>query len=252
MSFRVVIPARYDAARLPGKPLLDIGGKPMLQHVHARAVESDALEVIIATDHDRIVAACREFKADVRMTAADHVSGTDRIAEVCQMEGWSAADIIVNLQSDEPMMPPGLIQQVARLLEDFDETEMGTLACPVRTLDEFLDPHVVKVVLDANDDALYFSRAPIPWERGAASAAEQHNYRDGLRHLGLYAYRVATLLRLSSTPSCRLEEVEQLEQLRALYAGIRIRVGLTEEPPGPGVDTEDDLARVRACVNDNL
>ena len=153
MSFRVVIPARYDAARLPGKPLLDIGGKPMLQHVHARAVESDALEVIIATDHDRIVEACREFKADVRMTAADHVSGTDRIAEVCQMEGWSAADIIVNLQSDEPMMPPGLIQQVARLLEDFDETEMGTLACPVRTLDEFLDPHVVKVVLDANDDA---------------------------------------------------------------------------------------------------
>lgn len=249
MSFRVVIPARYQARRLPGKPLLDIGGKPMLQRVYERAVESDALDVLIATDDDKIVAACAEFGADVRMTASDHASGTDRIAEVCQIEGWSAADIVVNLQSDEPMMPPGLIQQVAQLLEDYEEVEMATLACPIRTLDEFLDPHVVKVVLDAGQDALFFSRAPIPWDRSASAVAEQSNYRDSLRHLGLYAYRVATLLRLSSTPTCRLEEVEHLEQLRALHSGIRIRVGLTEEPPGPGIDTEDGLARVRELLN---
>ena len=251
MSFRVVIPARYQARRLPGKPLLDVAGKPLVQHVHQRAVESGAMDVLIATDDDKIVAACRKFDAEVRMTAADHASGTDRIAEVCQMEGWSAADIVINLQGDEPMMPPGLIQQVAGLLEDFEEVEMATLACPIRALDDFLDPHVVKVVLDANRDALYFSRAPIPWDRHAASVSEQDNFRDSLRHLGLYGYRVATLLRLSSTPTCRLEEVEHLEQLRALHAGIRIRVGLTEEPPGPGVDTEDDLTRVRALLNDS-
>ena len=248
VSFRVVIPARYAATRLPGKPLVDIGGKSMVQYVYDRAVESGALHVIVATDDDRVIAACRKFGAESRMTSEEHASGTDRVAEVCVLEGWSAADVVVNLQADEPLMPPSLIRQVAGLLEDFEESEMATLACPVQTMDEYSNPNVVKLVRDTEGNALYFSRAPIPFDRDAQRSSSAGRCQDALRHLGIYSYRVATLLKLSSAAPCRIEEIEKLEQLRALWNGIRIRVGMTEEPPGPGVDSEDDLKEVRHII----
>jgi 3-deoxy-manno-octulosonate cytidylyltransferase (CMP-KDO synthetase) len=250
--FRVVIPARYGSTRLPGKPLRLLAGRPMIEHVHARALASGAAEVIVATDDERIAAACRAFGAEVAHTDPAHGSGTDRIAEVARTRGWAGRDIVVNVQGDEPLLPSAAIAQVARLLEQHAGAGIATLATPVTSREEFLDPHVVKVVCDARGYALYFSRAPIPWPRdhapdGEAGAA---SYACARRHLGLYAYRVAALLKFAAAPAGRLEGLERLEQLRALERGGALAIVVADalERPGPGVDTESDLAVVAAII----
>lgn len=244
--YRVVIPARHASTRLPGKPLALIAGTPMILHVHRLALRAGAHEVIVATDDERIRAACRAAGAEVEMTATDHASGTDRIAEVAIRRGWTDDSIVVNLQGDEPLMPPALIGQAAALLAGNASAAIATLAAPLASLAEFLDPNVVKVVARPDGQALYFSRAPIPWDRDGASAglASQTRHRDARRHLGIYAYRVGALRRLAALPPAPLEERERLEQLRALQAGMLIMVADAIEPPGPGVDTAEDLARV--------
>ena len=244
--FRVVIPARYASTRLPGKPLRIIAGRTLLEHVFERAMASGADEVQIATDDQRVVEACARFGARVAMTSDAHASGTDRIAEVAAREAWEENDIVVNVQGDEPLLPPTLVRQVAELLEAQPTAGVATLATPIESLADFLDPNVVKVAVGRTGLALYFSRAPIPWPRdGAAQGlASQSQVGGALRHLGLYAYRVGVLKRLTAMPPSALEQTEKLEQLRALDNGIAIAVGLARVRPGPGVDTEDDLAAV--------
>ncbi len=248
--FRVVIPARYDSTRLPGKALLAIAGKPMLQWVYERACAAGAHEVLIATDDERIGGAARAFGAQPVMTASTHASGTDRIAEVARMRNWAAQETVVNVQGDEPLVPPALIAQVAGLLAAHPDAEMATLATRLESLEELLDPNIVKVVTDVRGMALYFSRAPIPWNRDAAAAglASQRDFAGARRHRGIYAYRVAALLRLAQLPRGTHEEREQLEQLRALEHGMRIYVGEALERPGPDVNTLADLERVRSLV----
>ena len=244
--FRVVIPARYAATRLPGKPLLSVAGKPLLQWVHECARRSAAAEVLVATDDERIAAAARGFGAAVMMTSAEHLSGTDRIAEVARRCGWRPADIVVNLQGDEPLMPAALVDQVAGLLLQEATADIATLAAPLAALDAFLDPNVVKVVTDNAGLALYFSRAPIPWSRDTAPGglASQRSAVAARRHIGLYAYRVGALARLAAAPAAALEQIEKLEQLRALAEGLSIRVADAVELPGPDVNTPADLEHV--------
>ena len=242
MIFTVVIPARYASQRLPGKPLREISGKAMILHVVDRARESGAEQVIVATDDDRIADVCRAYSADVALTRGDHVSGTDRICEVAVSRGLSDERIVVNVQGDEPLMPGALIRQVAELLHDHADAPMATLAEPINDLETFLDPNIVKVVCSEHGNALYFSRAPIPWDRDHQSDNLPAGYENSLRHLGIYGYRTAALKLLSATPVSPLEQTEHLEQLRALWAGIEIQVGIAREHAGPGVDTEDDLA----------
>jgi len=244
--FRVVIPARHDSTRLPGKLLRPICGKPMLQWVHERALAAGAAEVLIAADDPRIVSAARAFGAETLMTAASHASGTDRIAEVAQRRGWHDADIVVNVQGDEPLIPPALISQAARLLTQQPHADIGTLATPIATLEEYLDPNVVKVVADARGLALYFSRAPIPCNRDAQAPA---GYGGARRHVGLYAYRSAALTRMAQLAPSPLELRERLEQLRALEHGLRIAVADACEAPGPDVNTLADLERVSALLS---
>lgn len=248
--FRVVVPARFDSTRLPGKALLTLAGKPMIQWVYERARASAASEVIIATDDARIAQAARSFGAVVAMTSAAHASGTDRIAEVAAQRGWGENDIVVNVQGDEPLMPPALIDQVACLLHETPSASIATVAAPIRSLDEFLDPNVVKVVADAAGRALYFSRAPIPWSRDGAPGGlqTQRQHEDARRHIGIYAYRVGALLRLASLAPARVEAIEKLEQLRALANGIEIRVGDALELPGPDVNTPADVAAVERLL----
>jgi 3-deoxy-manno-octulosonate cytidylyltransferase (CMP-KDO synthetase) len=246
-AFRVVIPARYAATRLPGKLLLPLGGKPVIQWVYERACAAGAQQVLIATDDDLIVSAAHSFGAEAIMTAATHASGTDRIAELARSRGWDTTDIVVNVQGDEPLMPPALIRQVAQLLASHPRAALATLASPLRTLREFLDPNIVKLVAAPDGRALYFSRAPIPWSRDGASAglASQRELPRAQRHLGIYAYRVGPLLQLAALPVSALERIEKLEQLRALEAGLEIRVAEAQQPPGPDVNTPADLERVR-------
>jgi len=248
--FRVVIPARYAATRLPGKALMPLAGKPIVQWVYERASAAGAQEVLIATDDDLIVSAAHSFGAEAVMTAAAHASGTDRIAEVARVRGWPPASVVVNVQGDEPLMPAALIQQVAALLAKHADADIATLASPITEVREFLDPNTVKVVTDAAGRALYFSRAPIPWNRDGAPAglASQRDLSGARRHIGIYAYRVAALLRLAALPVSALETSEKLEQLRALEDGFDIRVGDAVERPGPDVDTVADLERVRAQI----
>jgi 3-deoxy-manno-octulosonate cytidylyltransferase (CMP-KDO synthetase) len=247
--FRVVIPARYASSRLPGKLLLPIGGKPMLQWVYECSCAAGAHEVLIATDDERIVSAAHAFGAHAVMTGT-HPSGTDRIAEVARTRGWAGEEIVVNVQGDEPLMPAALIAQVAGLLPAQPQADIGTLATPIESLEELQDPNVVKVVTDVRGMALYFSRAPIPWNRDAAAAghASQSDFSGARRHRGIYAYRVAALLRLAQLPQGVLEERERLEQLRALEHGMRICVGEARERPGPDVNTLADLQRVSAIL----
>ena len=244
--FRVVIPARHASTRLPGKVLQPIAGKPMLQWVHERARGAGARQVLIATDDARIMSAAHAFGATALLTAPTHASGTDRIAEVAQLERWAGDEIVVNLQADEPLMPPALIGQVARLLEEQPLADIGTLAAPLSSVEELYDPNVVKVVTDAQGMALYFSRAPIPWNRDGAAgdASSQRDFGGARRHVGLYAYRVAALLRLAQLPPGELERREKLEQLRALEHRLRIAVAYAAERPGPDVNTPADLERV--------
>lgn len=222
----------------------------MILHVHRLALASGAAEVIIATDDERIRSACRAAGADVEMTLASHPSGSDRIAEVAARRGWAGNDIVVNVQGDEPLLPPSLIGQAAALLDATPAASIATLATPIGAEPDYLDPNVVKVVTRTDGIALYFSRAPVPWDRdGFATvppAAGRH--RGARRHLGLYAYRVEALRRLAATPPAALEQRERLEQLRALAMGIAIVVADAREAPGPGVDTPEDLARVAALM----
>jgi 3-deoxy-manno-octulosonate cytidylyltransferase (CMP-KDO synthetase) len=246
--YRVVVPARYASVRLPGKPLLPLAGKPMIQWVYERACRAGAAQVIIATDDERVAEVARGFGAEVRLTSATHASGTDRIAEVALREGWSDQDIVVNLQGDEPLMPELLLAQVATLLQAHPQADIATLAVPLQSAAALLDPNVVKVVLDREQRALYFSRAPIPWVREGASAgiASQTSCAGARRHLGLYAYRVSALRRLASLPPSALELLEKLEQLRALEHGMDIRVAEARVSPGPDVNTAQDLSAVEA------
>jgi 3-deoxy-manno-octulosonate cytidylyltransferase (CMP-KDO synthetase) len=248
--FRVVIPARYASSRLPGKALLSIGGKPMIQWVYERACASGAREVLIATDDLLIVSAAHSFGAETVMTAATHQSGTDRIAEVARLRGWADSDIVVNVQGDEPVIPPALIDQVASLLQSNPSAQIATLATPITSLSEFMDPNAVKVVADGEGRALYFSRAPIPWERDGASSGivSQTSFAGARRHVGIYGYRVGGLLLLASLERTALEQHEKLEQLRALENGLEIRVADSVEQPGPDVNTAADLERVTALL----
>ena len=248
MTFKVVIPARYASARLPGKPLLEIAGRPMVHWVMDAARASQAEEVWVATDDERIRDACSPH---VMMTRSDHESGTDRIAEVAEFKQWRSDAIVVNVQGDEPQLSPRLITQVAGLLHECPDAQIATLRTPIASLEEFLNPNAVKVVVGNDQTALYFSRAPIPWTRdGAASGfASQTQFAGSYRHLGIYAYRVSALRHLTSLPPSELEKAEKLEQLRALQAGMKLVVGIASEPPPAGVDTREDLERVRVTFS---
>ncbi len=237
-EFVVVIPARYASERLPGKPLRLIGGKPMVQHVYERGTESAASDVVIATDDERIAAAANAFSATCCMTSRAHKSGTDRLAEVAREFGWTSDSIIVNLQGDEPLMPPQLIDQCAALLDD-DRADVATLASPIQSREDFENPNVVKAVVDDEGFALYFSRAAIPYSRSAANSDLAR--QSALHHHGIYAYRNSVLQKIVAAAQSPLEISEQLEQLRALSLGLKIKVGIPSVLPGPGVDTEEDL-----------
>jgi 3-deoxy-manno-octulosonate cytidylyltransferase (CMP-KDO synthetase) len=249
-SFHVAIPARHGSTRLPGKMLAPIQGKPMLQWVYERALASGARDVLIATDDEAIAAAATAFGARACMTSAAHASGTDRLAELAAIERWPEADIVVNVQGDEPLIPPALIRQVATLLESDPEAAIATLAAPVESLAEFLDPNAVKVVADPHGRALYFSRAPVPWNRDGApeGLSSQRVFAGARRHVGIYAYRVGALRRLASLAPTPLEKAEKLEQLRALENGLVIRVADAAERPGPDVNTAEDLVRVTKSI----
>ncbi|MDP1981341.1 MAG: 3-deoxy-manno-octulosonate cytidylyltransferase [Sulfuritalea sp.] len=247
MAFRVVIPARYASTRLPGKPLADIAGQPMIVRVAAAARRAGAVGVWVATDDERIAAAVRRYGFDAVMTRADHASGTDRVAEVADQLHWNDEDIVVNVQGDEPLLDPALIAAVARALRDDAEAAMATASHPLTTVEDFFNPTVVKVVCDARGRALYFSRAPIPWDRDRFAVKPDRLPADlpAQRHIGLYAYRVSFLRRFGQLAASPLERCESLEQLRALWHGYPIQVVGIDHPPAPGVDTAEDLERVR-------
>lgn len=245
MKFKVVIPARLGSTRLPRKVLREIHGRPLVQYAWDAARRARAQEVVIATDSPEVRDACLAFGADVQMTSTRHASGTDRINEVAVKRRWSGSTLVVNLQGDEPLMPAALVRRAAQLLAGDRAADIATLCHPLHALEDWLNPNVVKVVLDARGHALYFSRATIPWQRDGATR-ESPRLPSGLayRHIGLYAYRVAALKRFSALKPAALEKAEALEQLRALASGMTIRVGVTREPPPRGVDTEDDFAAV--------
>jgi 3-deoxy-manno-octulosonate cytidylyltransferase (CMP-KDO synthetase) len=250
MAFTVVIPARYGSTRLPGKPLLEIEGRPMVQYVYQRACQSDAERVVVATDDERIASAVAGFGGEAVMTAADHPSGTDRIEEVSRLLGMGEDALVVNVQGDEPLIPPAVINQVAANLAAQPTAGIATLCEPVTANGDFFNPNIVKVVADDAGFALYFSRAPIPWDRdgfakGTATAPVPPGAR---RHLGIYAYRVSLLRRFVCWQPAALEQTESLEQLRAMANGARIHVADAVATVPPGVDTAADLEVVRAII----
>ncbi len=242
----MVIPARYAASRLPGKPLALIGGQSLIQRVWSRAMASGAASVVIATDDERILQAARDFGADGLMTAATHVSGTDRIAEVVRKREWSHDEIVVNVQGDEPSIDPTLIATLATALRAHPQVDIATAVAPVASLAEFHDPNCVKALRGIDGRALYFSRAPVPWPREAVAAGRATRYDGAWRHIGIYAYRVGSLLQFAAWEPTSLELTEKLEQLRALEHGMRIQLVTLAESPPAGVDTPADLERVRA------
>ena len=245
MSFTVIIPARLASTRLPNKPLADLGGKPMVVRVAERARESGASRIIVATDHPDILAACEAHGIEACMTRADHPSGTDRIAEVAHKLGLAPGEVVVNLQGDEPLIDPSLLAACAARI--VDGVPMATVAHPIVDVAEVFNPNVVKVVLDKAGRALYFSRATIPWHRDAFAASKETlpaGYAP-LRHVGLYAYSNAFLQAYPALESSPLETIEALEQLRVLWHGYPIAVHITDSAPPAGVDTPDDLERVR-------
>lgn len=245
MSFYVVIPARLASTRLPNKPLADIAGKPMVVRVAERAVAAGAKDIIVATDESSIVDACEKHAVKAVLTRKDHVSGTDRIAEVSAKMNWSAADVVVNVQGDEPLIDPELIAATASLVSV--NVPMATAAHRMEQPDEIFNPNFVKVVLDRFNKAMYFSRAAIPWYRDGYSKPETTfpNPFNALRHIGLYAFRNDFLQTYSSLPISPIEQIESLEQLRVLWHGYSIAVHATEKIPEAGVDTPEDLERVR-------
>lgn len=239
----IIIPARYDSTRLPGKPLADVAGKPLIRRVHDCAVNSGAARIVIATDDERIRAAAEGFGARVVMTSAGHQSGTDRLAEVIGKLGIDPGEIVVNLQGDEPLMPPELIRDVADMLVKHEDAVVATACHAIHDRETLTNPNAVKVVCDANGYALYFSRAPIPWPRDTM-AGKGGGAVQAFRHIGLYAYRAGFVRRFASWPPCPPEQAEQLEQLRVLWHGERIVVHEARAMPEAGVDTPEDLERV--------
>jgi len=249
MSYTVLIPARLASSRLPNKPLADIAGLPMVVRVAQRAALSHAAQVVVAADDASIVNACEAHGVRALLTRADHATGSDRLAEACQLLGLAGDDIVVNVQGDEPLIDPALIDACAHLLARQSECVMSTAAHPIEQQADFANPNVVKVVLDAQQRALYFSRAPIPWWRdGPAPATPATGDAQPLRHIGLYGYRAGFLAQFPQLSASPLETVESLEQLRVIWHGHRIAVHVTPHAPGAGVDTPEDLARVRALL----
>lgn len=251
MEFRVIIPVRYDSKRLPGKALAEIAGKPMLQHVYERALDSGAMDVIIATDDVRVHKTAQEFGAHVCMTSSDHCSGTERLSEAVVALGFEDEDIVVCLQCDEPEMPSDIIRKVAQDLALHDNVKVSTACIPLTQVEDMFNPNIVKVVLNRRNYALYFSRAPIPWQRGYFDKTDKSSLTlinsCYYRHLGIYAYRVGFLQEYMEWEKSPLEEIEALEQLRILYNGGRIHLTHFKNKCVSGVDTLEDLERIRAA-----
>ncbi len=250
-SFKVIIPARYASSRLPAKPLADLAGKPMVVRVMERALAAGASEVWVATDHEEVALAVRAAGGQALMTRADHPSGTDRLGEVVDRLDWDDKTIVVNVQGDEPLIDPGIIASCAQALADDAESSIATAAHAIHSLEDFLNPAVVKLISDAHGRAMYFSRAPIPWPRDAFAAGLPSRgsipaWLKPARHVGLYAYRASFLRAYARLAPSPIEGVEMLEQLRAMWHGYKIRVVMLDVAPAGGVDTPDDLARVRA------
>jgi 3-deoxy-manno-octulosonate cytidylyltransferase (CMP-KDO synthetase) len=247
MTFSVIIPARYASSRFPGKPLADIAGKPMIVRVAEQAAKSAAREVIVATDHTEIAQVVEANGFEAVMTRSDHATGTDRLAEVARKRRFNARHIVVNVQGDEPLIPPALINGVAARLASHRDASIATACHPIKQAVEFANPNIVKVALDNAGYALYFSRAPIPWARDAFSQGIRHlpSGMPAYRHLGIYAYRCSFLSAFKRMRPASIEEFEALEQLRALAHGHRICVAITRTAPHPGVDTPQDLKRIR-------
>ena len=252
-NYKIVIPARYASSRLPGKPLIELSGKPMIQHTYERALETGVKDIVIATDDQRIFDVAKSFGADVIMTNPKHENGTERIAEVAEIKGWDKDDVLVNLQGDEPLVPKALIEQTAQGLLLNPEAGMSSICTQIENAEDAFDPNVVKVVLDCRGFAMYFSRAAIPWDRDLYK-----NGQDTLtqqmpvyRHIGMYGYRVSFLQEYSRMSQCPIEQVESLEQLRALWYGVKIHMGITDTPPGHGVDTPADIERVEQLLKNS-
>lgn len=253
LDYRIVIPARMASQRLPGKPLAPLAGLTLIQHVHARARQSRAREIVIATDDARIARHAESFGATVQMTSADHPSGSDRIAEVASSRNWPANTIIVNLQGDEPLMPPACLDQVAALVQSDPAADMASLYWPITSAREAEDANVVKVVVAQNGNALYFSRSLVPFPRDFADIGTAlRQGRRWYRHVGLYAYRAGSLLRFTGLPPTPLEQLEKLEQLRLLESGGSIRMAEACEFIPAGVDTPEDLERVDQLLRNQL
>ena len=252
-GFTVLIPARLSSSRLPNKPLAFLAGLPMVVRVAQRAALSRAARVVVAGDHPSIVQACQQHGVESVLTRDDHVSGSDRLAEACELLGLLGDDVVVNVQGDEPLIEPDMIDAVAQLLLDRTDCSMSTVAHAIASTEEFTNPNVVKVVLDAQHTALYFSRAPIPWWRdGMASGATTLPQPQPLRHIGLYGYRAGFLRQFPALAIAPLESLESLEQLRAMWHGHRIAVHISPHAPGPGVDTPQDLERVRRLLSQQV
>lgn len=251
MSYHIIIPARYASSRLPGKPLRLIAGQPMLAHVIASARQSAATRIIVATDDQRIADAATALGVETCMTSLQHNSGTERIHEVIETFGITDDTVIVNMQGDEPLMPTSCLDQLGQALAQDAHAEMATLSAPIESMDELFDPNVVKLVCDDAGNALYFSRAVIPWHRDAFmhSPPQLDSYSAFLRHIGLYAYRAGFVKQYISWGSCELEQIESLEQLRVLYHGRKIKVVRANDIPGPGVNTEEELQRAEHILS---
>ncbi|MEP6723269.1 MAG: 3-deoxy-manno-octulosonate cytidylyltransferase [Variovorax sp.] len=250
MSFTVLIPARLASTRLPDKPLADLCGLPMVVRVAQRALLSGAVRVVVAGDHARIVDACKAHGIEALLTRTDHLSGSDRLAEACTLLGLADDEIVVNVQGDEPLIEPSLIDAVATTLANEPEASMSTAVHAIDSTEDFLNPNVVKAVLDARGHALYFSRAPIPWWRDGFAAQGMGALPSPapLRHIGIYGYQAGFVRQFPRLPAAPVEAIEALEQLRAMWHGHRIAVHVSAHAPGPGVDTPDDLVRVRARI----
>jgi 3-deoxy-manno-octulosonate cytidylyltransferase (CMP-KDO synthetase) len=248
MARYIVIPARYQSSRLPGKPLLDIAGKPMIQHVYERAMEAKSDGVIIATDDEKIANCASEFGAKVCLTSKLHQSGTERISEVIDKLNFLDDDIVINIQGDEPLIPSAIINQVAENLQQRKTLKMATLCEPIKTVEELFDLNINKVTMDAEGYAIYFSHAPIPWCRDEFSKVKKKLPEDFIyyRHIGIYAYRTGFVKQYVKWGSSPLEKIEVLEQLRVLWHGERIHVAVAKESPGPGIDTKTDLELIRS------
>lgn len=249
MNFKVVIPARYASVRLPGKSLIDIAGKPMVVWVAEQAAKSGADSVVVATDHSAIADATEQYGFNAVLTREDHVSGTDRIAEVVQQMGWEDETIVVNVQGDEPLIDPKLIQEVAQNLAEHPEAAIATACHLIHDKASMFNPNIVKVVMDIDGHALYFSRAPIPYARDAFQVNQEIPQEMPVyRHIGIYAYRAAFLKAYTGLAPAAIEHFEALEQLRVLWHGYKISVAITQNAPAAGVDTDEDLAKVRALL----